>query len=184
MTTPVQGQQFNSDEEKILQEMMEHWRKVWNEAPVQALTRIEDAAKQMIVVTTSLQGLFVALFVFSTIRAQVMATPGGVLGVLILLLFCTPVMCWLVSLFYATRVFVPRVQPDVNFNEVSASAWQKVKDTYGRVSEEKLRWLHLSHRWLIASFILVLLAVVVLILLPTAPTEPSRIIIVTPTPTS
>src|SRR2546427_5026687 len=105
MTTPIQGQQFNSDEEKILQEMMEHWRKVWNEAPVQALTRVEDAAKQMIVVTTSLQGLFVALFVFSTIRAQVMATPGGVLGVLILLLFCTPVMCWLVSLFYATRVF-------------------------------------------------------------------------------
>ena len=182
MTTPVQGQQFNPDEEKILQEMTEHWRKVWNEAPVQALTRVEDAAKQMIVVTTGLQGLYVAIFVFSTIRTQVMAAPGGLLSVLILLLFCTPVVCWLVSLFYATRVFVPRVQPDVNFNEVSASAWQKVKDAYGRVSEEKLRWLQRSHRWLIASFVLVLLAVVVLILLPTAPTEPTRIIIVTPTP--
>ncbi len=86
------------------------------------------------------------------------------------------------SLFYATRVFVPRVLPDVNFNEVHASAWQKVKDAYGRVSEEKLRWLHFSHRWLITSFVLVLLAVVVLVLLPTALTEPTRIIIVTPTP--
>jgi hypothetical protein len=182
MTTPIQGQQFDPDEEKILQEMTEHWRNVWNEAPVQTLTRVEDAAKQMIVVTTSLQGLFVALFVFSTIRAQVMATPGGMFGVLILLLFCTPLVCWLVSLFYATHVFVPRVQPDVNFNEVSASAWQKVKDAYGRVNEEKLRWLHFSHCWLIASFVLVLLAVVILVLLPAAPTEPARIIIVTPTP--
>src|ERR1700752_3723651 len=117
MTTPVQGQQFDPDEEKILEGMTEHWRKVWNEAPVQALTRVEDAAKQMIVVTTGLQGLYVAIFAFSNIRAEVRAAPGGVLGVLTLLLFCTPVVCWLISLFYATRVFVPRVQPDVNFNE-------------------------------------------------------------------
>jgi hypothetical protein len=173
MTTPLQGQQFNSDEEKILGEMTEHWRKVWNEAPVQALTRVEDAAKQMIVVTAGLQGFYVAIFVFSNIRAQVMTTLGGISGVLTLLLFFTPVVCWLMSLFYATRVFVPRVQPGVNFNEVSASAWQKVKDAYGHVSQEKLHWLHRSHRWLIASFVLVLLAVVVLILLPVTTTGPT-----------
>ena len=170
MTTPLQGQHFDPDEEKLLEGMAEHWRKVWNEAPLQALTRVEDAAKQMIVVTTGLQGLYVAIFVFSTIRTQVVTAPGGILGVLILLLFCTPVVCWLVSLFYATRVFVPRVQPDVNFNEVSASAWQKVKNAYRRASEEKLRWLHRSHFWLIVSFVLVLISVVVLVLLPTAPT--------------
>src|SRR5436309_5859401 len=162
MTTPVQGQQFDPDEEKLLQGMTEHWRTVWNEAPVQALTRVEDAARQMIVVTTGLQGLYIAIFVFSNIRAQVMAVPGGML---ILLLFFTPVVCWLVSLWYATRVFVPRVQPDINFNELSTSTWQKVKDSYGRVSEEKLCWLHRSHRWLIASFVLVLIAVVLLVLL-------------------
>lgn len=182
MTTPLQGQEFDSNEKEILKEMTEHWRKVWNDAPVQALTRVEDAAKQMIVITTGLQGLFVALFVFSTIRAQVMATLGGVLGVLTLLLFCTPVACWLLSLFYATRVFVPRVQPGVDFNEVSVSAWQKVKKTYGKVSGEKLQWLQRSHRWLIVSFALVFLALIVLILLPTAPTGPTHIIIVTPTP--
>ena len=182
MTTPVQGQQFDPDEEKLLQGMTEHWRTVWNEAPVQALTRIEDAAKQMIVVTTGLQGLYIAIFVFSNIRAQVMAMPGGVL---ILLLFFTPVVCWLVSLWYATRVFVPRVRLGVNFNEVSAGAWRKFKDAYGRASEEKLRWLQFSHRWLIASFVFVLIAIVVLVLLPTPTptTAPTPIIIVTPTPT-
>jgi hypothetical protein len=102
--------------------------------------------------------------------------------VLILLLFCTPVVCWLVSLFYATRVFVPRVRPGVNFNELSASAWQKVKDAYEQAGEEKLRWLQYSHRWLIASFVLVLIAVVALVFLPMAPAAPTPIIIVTPTP--
>jgi len=183
MTTPVQGQQFDPDETKILEEMTQYWRTVWNEAPVQALARVEDAAKQMIVITTGLQGLYVAIFAFSNIRSQVMAVLGGVLGVLILLLFFAPVVCWLVSLFYATRVFVPRVQPDVNFNEVSTSSWQKVKDTYGRVNAEKLRSLHRSHYWLVISFVLVLIAVLVLVLLPTAPIEPTQIIIVTPTPT-
>lgn len=182
MTTPVQGRQFDPEEEKIFEGMTEHWRKVWNEAPMQALARVEDAAKQMIVVTTGLQGLYVAIFVFSNIRAQVMAVPGGVLGVLILLLFLTPVVCWLVSLFSATRVFVPRVQPGVDLNELSAGAWQKIKDEYGRVNEEKLRSLHRSHHWLIASFVLVLIAVLVLVFLPAVPVGPTQIIIVTPTP--
>jgi hypothetical protein len=72
------------------------------------------------------------------------------------------------------------VRPDVNLNEVSARAWQKVRDAYGRVSEEKLRWLQYSHRWLIASFVLVLIAVVVLVFLPTVSTASTHIIIVTP----
>jgi len=182
MTTPVSGQQFDPDEEKLLQETAEHWRKVWNEAPVQALTRVEDAAKQMIVVTTGLQGLYVAIFAFSNIRAQVMAALGSVSGGLILLLFFTPLVCWLVSLFYATRVFVPRVQPDVNLNELSVGAWVQIRDAYGSVNEKKSYWLHRSHRWLITSFVLVLIAVVVLVFLPTAPAGPTQIIIVTPTP--
>ena len=182
MTTPVSGQLFDPDEEKLLQEAAEHWRKVWNETPVQALMRIEDAAKQIIVVTTGLQGLYVAIFAFSNIRAQVKATLGSMSGGLILLLFFMPLVCWLISLFYATRVFVPRVQPDINLNELSVGAWVQIKDAYGRVNEKKLHWLHRSHRWLIASFVLVLIAVVVLVFLPMAQAEPTQIMIVTPTP--
>jgi hypothetical protein len=182
MTTPVQGQQFEPEEEKLLEGMAEHWRKVWNEAPVLTLPHIEDAAKQVIVVTTGLQGLYVAIFIFSNIRSQVMMSPGGVLGVLILLLFFTPLVCWLVSLFCATHVFMPRVRPDINFNEVSSSAWQKIKDAYGRANMEKLRWLRRSHKWLVVSFALVLITIVVLIFLPTVPATPTPIIIITPTP--
>jgi hypothetical protein len=183
MTTPIPGQPFDSEEEKLLQEMTEHWRKVWNETPVQTIARVEDAAKQIIVVTTGLQGLYLAIFAFSTIRNQVMVTPGGWLGMLILLFFFTPLVCWLVSLFSATRVFVPRIDPAINLNELSVSAWQKIKQEYGRVSEAKLHWLHRSHEWLITSFILVMIAVLFLLFLPGVPVVgPTPIITVTPTP--
>lgn len=184
MTNRVSGQQFDSDEEKLLEDMAEHWRKVWNETPVQAIARLEDAAKQMITITAGLQGLYVALFAFSNLRMQISATQWVLPGWLLWLVFLLPLACWLVSLIYATRVFVPRIHPGVNFNEVSVSAWQKVKDVYGQAAEEKLRWLQRSHRWLIVSFVFTLLAVILFILLPTPKTEPTPIIIVTPTPTS
>jgi len=174
MTIPLQGQQFDSDEEKLLQEMAEHWRKVWNEAPVQVLTRVEDAAKQLIVVTAGLQSLYASIVAFSNIRTQVMGTLGDMPRVLILLLFFTPLVCWLMSLFCATRVFVPRVRPGINFNEMSTSAWQKVKDAYGQASEEKLHWLHRSHRWLITSFVLLLVTVLFLLFFPGAPAGPTH----------
>lgn len=182
MTTPVSGQQLDPDEEKLLQETAEHWRKVWNETPVQALTRVEDAAKQMIVVTTGLQGLYVAIFAFSNIRVQVTAILGRVPGGFILLLFFTPVVCWLMSLLNATRVFVPRVQPDINLNELSVGAWLQIKGAYGHVNEKKLQWLHRSHLWLIRSFALILIVIAILVFLPAAPVGPAQIIIVTPTP--
>lgn len=169
MTTPIQGQPLPPDEEKLVQDTMKYWQQVWNEAPIQALTRIEDAAKQMIAITTGLQGFYIAIFVFSSLRVQVRAALGDGVGTVILFLFFLPLACWLVSLFFAIRVFVPRVRSGVNFNEVSVSAWQNIRDAYRQASEEKLRWLQYSHRWLLTSFVLVLIAIVVFIFLPTVP---------------
>jgi len=183
MTTPIPGHGLDPEEEQLLQQTAEHWRQVWNETPVQAIARIEDAAKQLIAVTSALQVLYAAIFAFSSIRTQVTSVQWWLPGWLLLLLFCMPLVCWLVSLPYATRVFVPRLRPGVNFNELSVSAWQKVKDAYGQVEEEKLRWLHHAQRWLIGSFVLVLLAVVLFVLLPAPAAKPTPIIIVTPTPT-
>jgi hypothetical protein len=183
MTNPVQGQQFDSDEQKLLEKMAEHWQEVWNETPVQAITRLDDAAKQMIALTAALQGLYLAIFAFSNLRAQLSAAPGFFPIWLLWLFFLLPLACWLVSLFLATCVFLPRMRPEINLNEVSAGAWQKVKDAYGQAAEEKLRWLRRSHRWLVASFVLVLLAVILFVSLPTPPAGPTQILIVTPTPT-
>ncbi len=182
MTTSIPGHGLDPEEERLLQETAEYWRGVWNQTPVQAIARIEDAAKQLIAITSALQVLYAAIFTFSSIRMQVSSVQWVLSGWLLLLLFCTPLICWLMSLAYATRVFVPRIYPGMNFNELSLSAWQKVKDAYGEVAEKKLRWLHRSQQWLVGSFVLVLLAVVLFVLLPAPPAAPTPIIIVTPTP--
>lgn len=63
-------------------------------------------------------------------------------------------------------MFLRRVRPSINLNEFSPDAWQKVKEEYGRVNEEKLHYLQRAHLWLMISFGLVLLAVVLFVLLP------------------
>jgi hypothetical protein len=177
------GQGLDPEEEAILKGMAEHWQQVWNDTPIQTITRLEEAAKQVIAVTAALQGLYLAIFVFSNLRLQLAGIQWVLPTWLLWTVFLLPLVCWLVSLFFATRVFLPRIRPEVNFNEVSAGAWQKVKEVYRQAAEEKLRWLHRSHNWLVASFVLILLAVILFVCLPTPPVAgPTQILIVTPTP--
>jgi hypothetical protein len=183
MTTPVSGQGLSPEEEELEKGMSEHWRKVWNETPVQTITRLEEAAKQVITLTVALQGLYLTIFAFSNLRTQLSAIPSVLPSWLLWIILLLPLACWLISLFSAIRVFIPEIRPEVNFNELSVGAWQKVKDAYGQAAEKKLHWLHLSHRWLVASFVFVFLAVVLFACLPTLSDGPTQIITVTPTPT-
>jgi hypothetical protein len=169
MSTPLSGQPLSPEEEQLLKESAGFWRKVWDETPVQTYTRLEEAAKQLIALTTGLQGLYVAIFAFSSLRTQVEAARWLVPGWVLLLFFFTPLCCWQISFYAATRVFLRRVRPSINLNEFSPDAWQKVKQEYGRVNEEKLHYLQRAHLWLMISFVLVLLAVVLFVLLPAPP---------------
>jgi hypothetical protein len=153
----------------------EHWRKVSQEAPVSALTRIEEAAKQLIGLTGTLQGIYFAVFAFSTVRTQV----AGVR----LLLFLAPVLFWFLTLFCATLVFVPQVREGADADDVSLDAWTQTRDTYRKTVNDKLFWLHWSHRLLVVSFLTVLMLLSALTFLPSTPgTGPTQIMIVTPTP--
>jgi hypothetical protein len=166
----------------MIQDAAQHWRNVANEAPVQALARVEEAAKQLIGLTAALQGLYFAVFAFSDLRKQLGSMNVLVPGSLILLLFFIPIVLWLISLYCATRVFVPQVRPGVNLNDVSVGAWQQIKDAYEATVDQKLKWLRRSHVTLVVSFAAVLLMLVLLALLPAPPAAgPTPIIIVTPT---
>lgn len=165
----LQGRAPDATQEQMNQATAEQWRKVGNEAPVQAITRIEEAAKQLIGLNAALQGLYVAVFAFSDLRKQVEAIHLFIPGSLILLIYFIPMLFWLISLYCATQVFVPKVRPGVDLNDMSVTAWQDIKHTYETTVAEKLAWLHRSHRWLIVSFSVLLLVLVLLVFLPAAP---------------
>ncbi len=179
------GQVPNPEQEEMLKKAAEYWRQVGIEAPVRAVTRVEDAAKQLIGLTAALQGLYFAVFAFSDLRKQIVALSLPVPGSLVLLLFFLPIVCWLFSLICATQVFVPRMHLDVNLNDMSIAAWQQIKQKYESIVEKKLDWLYRSQLLLVISFGTVLLVLVILALLPAPPASgPTPIIIVTPMPTS
>lgn len=178
------GQVPSPEQEEMLKKTAEYWRQVGIEAPAQAITRVEDAAKQLIGLTAALQGLYFAIFAFSDLRKQIVALSLPVPGNLVLLLFFLPIVFWLSSLFCATRVFVPRMHLDIDLNDVSIAAWQQIKHKYESIMKQKLKWLTLSQWLLVISFGVVLLVLVILAFLPAPPaSEPTPIIIVTPTPT-
>jgi hypothetical protein len=187
MATPdfqFQGHQPSSEQVQMAQLTADYWRKVSDAAPVEAIARIEEAAKQLIGLTGALQGLYLAVFAFSDLRKQIGGLHVAALTWLIWLIFLLPIVMWLISLLCATMVFVPKPRSGANTEDTSVNAWQEIKDTYEKTANDKLTWLHRSHLALVFSFGAVLIVLITFILLPAsvAP-EPTPIIIVTPTPT-
>jgi hypothetical protein len=176
MSTPITwGHPPDEKQEAMIEAAAEHWRKVSYEAPIQALTRIEEAAKQLVALTGTLNGLYFAIITFSDLREQVTNW--------LIIPFLLPVALWLASLFCATRVFVPQVRFGADIDDFSIHTWQRIRDTYSDTVAHKLVWLHLSHWFLISSFVVVLLLLILQAFLPAAlPSGPTQIIILTPTP--
>ena len=163
------------DEQARLKATAEHWRKVGYEGPVQAIGRIEDAAKQLIALNGTLSGLYFAIFTLSDLRKQVPS--------LALLLFFVPVALWLGSLYFATRVFLPEKRSGADLDDFSEGAWLKIRETYTKTRDNKLAHLNRSHSLLVASFGAILLLLVASLFLPGAPASgPTEMIILTPTP--
>src|ERR1700674_5365863 len=166
---PLSGQPPTPDQLQLIKDKASYWHKLGNEAKVESIARLEDAAKQLVALTTGLQGLYIAIFAISDLRKQVAALLPSVGGALLLLGFFLPILLWLISLYSATRVFVPQPRPGVNFNDLDTDAWQDIQRLYERAADEKLKWLRRSHRWLILSFAVVLILLAVLAFLPGAP---------------
>ena len=173
----VGGRPPNAAQENMIAASAEHWYKIGNEVPVQALGRVEDAAKQLVSLNGALQGLYFAVFAFSDLKARVSGD--------VALLFLLPVGCWLASLSFATLVFVPRARPNTDLDNLDPKAWLTFRDTYFDVVNRKLAWLHWAHAFLLVSFVAVLALLIALVFLPAIPAStPTRVIILTPTPLS
>ncbi len=173
MNTEVHGQPPTDEEAKVIGDAAAAWRKVQNDAPVTAIQRTEDAAKQLIALTGALQGIYFAVFAFGNVKDRISG--------LWLLPFGLPVLLWLISMGLATLVFVPKLR-GADLNDYDPGAWEGLRDAYGRVGVEKLRWLQASQAALLVSFVFVACLLCTLAAVPTPPTPPTQIILVTPTP--
>lgn len=179
----IQGQPPDPEQENMEKATADQWRKVQVEAPMQAVVRAEDAAKQLIVLTGTLQTLYFAVYAFSDLRKQIGDLHIQGFGLLIWLIFFLPIVLSIISFYCATRVFIPKEHFEANTSNISLEGWKTIREAYEVTAREKLRWLRRSHRSLAFSFASVLIVLMIFIFLPTSSgMGPTQIIIVTPTP--
>lgn len=175
MSAMKQGAPSNPRQQAEIEAAAAYWRKVRQEAPLEAIKSLEAAAKQLVTLTGALQAAYFAVVALGEVRTLV--TGAARLAVLL------PVLIWLASLFCASMVFVPRARAGADLDDWSEEAWVDLRATYFSTVRKKRRWLHWSHGLLIASFAVMLLLLAWLVLMPAdGGGTITTVIVLTPTP--
>lgn len=164
-----------------------YWLKLNREANIGSLTPLEDAAKQLVTITSLLQGIYFAAVSFSNIK-QVGRLDDVWYNVFIALSFFT--LCfWMASLYFATRVFIPeiygkrpgteppeheinlsqkQIEPDEQEAELQNRA-AKIRDAYRVIATYKHNKLTTAVQFLWYSFIPFILNILIYLLFLPAP---------------
>jgi hypothetical protein len=142
---------MNNENPFALEPSEEYWAKVNREAPLVAIAKCEEAAKQLITLNSLTTTIYIGIISFSdVIKLPLSSRPA-------LLFILTPLPFWLTSLILATRVIIPR-----KF-EV-----KQIKDDYKKISSIKHCFLQWSYALLIVS-LLALISVITIYLLCVPP---------------
>lgn len=128
-----------------------YWEKVSREAPIVAISKCEEASKQLITLTSLTITIYIGIISFGDILKQPLALRPALLFLLL------PLPFWLISLILATRVIIPR-----------AYAVKQIQEDYVRISRVKYGFLQWSYVLLIISM-LALIAVIAIYLLCVPP---------------
>lgn len=120
----------------------------------EAQSRQEDGAKQLIVITSILQAVYFASISFTEIKNLFVTQNSQTLPQFyhrwsepfLIIFFISPVLLWLISLFFAVRVLVPE---DHFIIKNSPTDW---KDHYILSVKQKSRNLQRAHKSLVIAF--------------------------------
>jgi len=142
---------MNTDNQSILEIAKEYWAKVNREAPLVAIAKCEDAAKQLITLNSLTTTIYIGIISFSDILKHPLSSRPA------LLFLVLPLPFWLTSLILATRVIVPRTY-----------VVKQIQEDYEKISRLKHGFLKWSYALLIISM-LALIAVITIYLLCVPP---------------
>jgi len=175
MPAAKQGEPPSLQQQEEIAATAAYWKKVRQEAPLEAIKSLESAARHLVTLTGALQAAYFAVVTLGDLRA--LAAGPARLAILL------PVLVWLASLFCASMVFVPRARPGADLDDWAEGAWQELRKTYFDTVADKRRWLHWAHGLLIASFAVMLALLAWLVLMPSAGGGTiTAVVVLTPTP--
>ena len=129
----------------IVAEPNPFWKENAKKLVGESISTIEGVAKQIVVVTSLLEGLYFHAITFSDLR--------GSLSGSMLLVYLAPIVLWLASLFFAMWTLSPKAH-DININSSRDS-----KETFEDIVSEKHLKLKVAEALLLSSFLPLLIAV-------------------------
>jgi hypothetical protein len=157
----------DSDENEIIEVQGEaltpsdsFWLDMVRGAAKESVHALEEAAKQLIAVTTVAQAIYFAAVSFGDMKAALAAlTPAR--QWLLAIALVVPLVFWLASLAFAVLVFKPKTY------RTSLDSPDHAREVYDEIVAYKHRQLVRAHRFLAAGFVpLIINVVLYLIVVP------------------
>ena len=130
----------------------EFWLETARGTVKESISSLEEAAKQLISAVTLVEGIYFAAVSFSDLRkvTAVQDTDAW----LRVLLFVSPIVIWLICLFFAVRVFTPETY------KTNLSSPELAEGVYKEMVGYKHRNLKRAYWALLAGFVTMMVAVV------------------------
>ena len=125
----------------------EFWITKMKEITADLIKSIEEAGKHIIGMITVMQGIYAAVLAFSGIKEIPEA------NILAAIFYVSPILLWLISLFFALRVFITKKY--VYYTNSPDSS----KDTFQKITDHKQKNLKISYIFLCLSFVIAVLGI-------------------------
>jgi hypothetical protein len=146
MSDPNNPNEITEIQGESLSPLDRFWLETARNAAKESVSALEEAAKQLIAITSLAQGVYFAAISFGDIKKALpqfaLAWQWAIVGALVL-----PLVCWLVALFFATRVFVPRAYA------TNLDSPDLARETYEQVVAFKHAQLRRAHVALVLGFV-------------------------------
>lgn len=141
---------------KPLTAMDRFWLETGKDAVKVACNKQEEAAKQIISITSVLQGIYFAAISFSDLRNALVAQEawGGAM-IAFVAFFVSPTIIWLISLGFAVRVVVPVTR------YTSLNSPDLLKKMYQEAIDYKSKYLWRAHMALMLGFVPLVVNIVI-----------------------
>ena len=128
------------------------WLESARAATKESIGALEDAAKQLISITSLSQGIYFAAISFGDLKKALVVHDWQ--GWLTVLLFASPIALWLVSLAFAVSVFTPETyQTDLQSPDLAKEMLLQMT----AYKHKQLRWAHIA---LLLGFVLLVINIV------------------------
>jgi hypothetical protein len=132
------------------------WLETGQNTVKEAISRQEEAAKQLIGITSILQATYFAAISFSNLKNALASQNlhGWILGIFIVL-FVLPITLWLISLGFAANVLMPVIR----YYQLDSPT--EIQKTYEKASEYRKKQLERAYQMLVLGFLLLVVSIIV-----------------------